>query len=64
MKEGNTALALEFRILLEERLIYGKTREKFKAEWHHQVGSVGLTMQWECRNRGVGSRRKGWKRRR
>lgn len=50
--------AFEFRILMEERPIYGKIR-KLKAEYHHQVG---LTVQWEFKERGlVGGGRKGRK---
>ena len=42
-----------------------KLEKKFKAEWHHQVGSVGLTMWWEFKEIGiVGSGRKGRKGRR
>ena len=44
-EEGNTTPALEFIILLEEKTYLWKNqKKKFKAEWHHQVGSVGLTM--------------------
>lgn len=39
---------------MEERPIYGKIREKIKAECDHQVG---LTVQWESRERGFGGRK-------
>lgn len=35
--------------------------EKFKVEWHHQVGSVGVTVQWEFKEMGVGGKWEGRK---
>lgn len=33
-----------------------KLEGKLKAECHHKVGSVGLTVQWELKERGAGGK--------